>query len=347
MTGPTRARIRLRRWLTAMIATLIAAVGAQLAPVLTAGATSSTWSGATAAASGGDSATATNRSPTARDTQAGRGTATVTVEVNGLPRHVHASVKLTGPGKRSRRITATSKLQGIVPGTYIVSAQAVLWHASTYHPTITLCSASNRCSAPSHGRITVKSHQRVTVRVTYAVLKSVTPPRSAPPVASPQPPEGKGALQSKRSESGTWSATISEPAGAPQTQADGVVSLPIPLAEEEKVKVVYRDEAQALQPKGPCVGSPNEPVAEPGNLCVYRGSGFGSKEGEDKNVKFFDFQDAVGDSITSGGETEGAAGHTGILIVFRTTEFNASGKPVILAKEARLTASGSWAVTAK
>jgi hypothetical protein len=350
MTRSTRARIRRRRWLTAIIATLIAAVGAQLALVLTAGATTSlTWSGATATPSGGDPSAAASRSSSARDTQAGQhGTATVTVEVNGLPRHVSANVKLTGPGKKSRRITATTKLTGVVPGTYTVSAQSVVWHASSYHPTISLCSASGRCSPPSHGRITVKAHQHVTVHVTYAVPKPITAPSSASPVGSPQPsPEGKGTLGSNKSESGIWSATISEPAGAPQTQVDAVVSLPIPLAEEEKIKITYRNEAQALEPKAPCIGSPNEPVAEPGNLCVYRGDGSGSKESEDKNAKFFDFQDALGDSIASGTETKGAGGHTGILIVFRTDEFNAAGKPVTLANEARLTASGSWSLTAK
>jgi hypothetical protein len=285
----------------------------------------------------------------ARDTQAGQhGTATVTVVVNGLPRRVRASVKLTGPGKKSRRITTTTKLEGIAAGTYTVSARPVVWDASTYRPTITLCSASSRCSSPSHGLIIVKAHQRVTVRVAYAVLKPVTPPSSPSPGGSSQPsPEGKGTLASKRSESGIWSATISEAAGAPQTQADGVVSLPIPLAEEEKIIVTYRNEAQALQPTAPCLGSPDEPVAEPGNLCVYRGSGFGSKEIEDKNAKFFDFQDAFGHGIASGTATEGVAGHTGILIVFRTNEFNAAGNPVTLAKEAHLTASGSWSLTAK
>lgn len=349
MTGPTRARIRRPRWLTAILAALIAVVGAQLALVVAAGATTSfARSGATATAYAGHRSTPTHTSSTAWDTLAGQhSAATLSVEVNGLPRHVRASVKLTGPGKRSRRLTATTELKGNASGTYAVSAQPVVWKASTYRPTITLCSAASRCSSPSHGLITVKAHQHVTVRVTY-VQKPVTPQGSASPVGSAQPsPEGKGTLESKRSESGTWSATISEPAGAPQTQAEGSVSLPIPLSAGEKLKVVYRNEAQALEPKAPCLGSPNDPVAAPGYLCVYRAGGFGSRESEDKNAKFFDFQDALGDSIASGTETEGAAGRIGILIVFRTNEFNAEGNPVVLAKEARLTASGSWSVTAK
>src|SRR5437667_11057235 len=105
MTGPSRVRIGRQRWLTAVLATIVAAVGVQLALVSTAGATTSfTRSGAPAAASGGSGSTPTNRPLNARDTQAGQhGTATVTVVVNGLPRRVRASVKLTGPGKKSPR----------------------------------------------------------------------------------------------------------------------------------------------------------------------------------------------------------------------------------------------------
>ena len=135
---------------------------------------------------------------------------------------------------------------------------------------------------------------------------STTPPGSTSPVGSLQPsPEGRGTLGSKRSESGTWSATISEPARAPQTQVDGSVSLSIPLSEAERLKVVYRNEAQALEPKAPCLGSPGQPVADPGNLCVYRGGGLGSRESEDKNARLVDFQTALGNSIASGAETEG------------------------------------------
>jgi hypothetical protein len=349
MTGPTRTRIRRRRCLTA---TTVAVVGAQLALILTAGATTSfTWSGATAAASAGNGSTPTSRSSSARDTQAGQhGTATMTVEVSGLPRHVRANVKLTGPGKKSRRITTTTKLKGVAAGTYTVSAQAVAWLASTYHPTITLCSASSRCSSPSHGRIIVKAHQRVTVHVAYAVLKPVNPQSSPSPGGSSQPSaEGKGTLASKGSESGIWAATISEPSGAPQTQAYGVISLPIPLKVEEglEYKFTYRPESESTTPKPPCLGSPVEPTAEAGNFCVYRGGNRGTKEMEDKNAKEIEFQDALGNYIANGGEGEGHSGHTGVLVLFRTGQFSETGTEVTLTAPARLNAAGSWAVTAR
>ena len=55
MTGPTRVRIGRSRWPIAIITALIAVVGAQLALVVAAGATTSfTRSGETAAAYAGD-----------------------------------------------------------------------------------------------------------------------------------------------------------------------------------------------------------------------------------------------------------------------------------------------------
>jgi hypothetical protein len=354
MTVATRARIH-SRWLTAIVMTLVAAAGVRLALASTAGAAaSSTGSSASAAAYGGDPSTAANWLSSARASAGQHGTATMTVEVGGLPRHVRGNVKLTGPGKKSRRITTTTKVTGIAPGTYTVTAQPIVSGASTYHPAISLCSASGRCSSPSHGRITLQGGQRAIVRVTYAVRKPVTSP-GAPgspgspgfpsPGGTPQSsPEGR--LSSKKSESGGWSATISVPSGGPQTQADGVVSFPIPLARGEKVKFTYRNEREALEPRAPCVGSVNEPVAEPGNLCVYRGgAGFGSKENEDRNAKFVQFEDFFGETITETGE--GNSGDLGVLIIFRTNEFAAEGGHLTLAKEAHLTAAGSWAVTAK
>jgi hypothetical protein len=355
MTGPSRARIR-SRWLTAIIMTLIAAVGVRLAVALTAGAAASFMgSSATAGAYGGDPSSAANWWSSALAYRAGQhGTATMTVEVAGLPRHIRGNVKLTGPGKKSRVITATSKLMGVAPGTYTVTAQPVISGASTYHPTISLCSASSRCSTRSHVRITLKGRQRAIVRVTYAARKPITSPGSPgspgsagspSPAGTPQSsPEGR--LFSKKSESGGWSATISVPIGGPQTQADGVVSFPIPLARGEKVKFTYRNEREAIEPKAPCLGSVNEPVAEPGNLCIYRGgAGFGSNENEDKNAKFVQFEDLFGETVKETGEAN--SGDLGVLIVFRTNEFALEGTHQPLAKEAKLTAAGSWAVTAK
>ena len=317
MRGSTRARVHRRR-LTTIITALTAAVGVQLALTATAGA--------------------------ARASQAAQnGTATLTVEVNGLPRKVHGNVKLTGPGKSSRRITTTTTLKNVASGSYTVTAQTVVSGAKTYHPTVTLCSASGRCSSPSRGHVVVKSHQRVTVRVTYAVAKpkSVgTAPTPASPGGSPQPSPG-GTLAGGKSETGGWSATISVPAGGPQTQAAGVVSYPIELA--ERPIVVYRGEREAESPVFPCEGNVNNPLAQPGYLCVYRSGNFGSLETQDKNAKFFGFQDFNGNNYAKGSQEGGLLGE---LVVFRTAEFNAE-HPTTLVKEAALTAAGSWAVTAK
>jgi hypothetical protein len=157
-------------------------------------------------------------------------------------------------------------------------------------------------------------------------------------------------LPSKASETGGWSATISVPAGGPQTQSDGVVSLNIPLPEEEAgvVQLVYRNEEEATEPTKPCLGSANEPTAEPGFLCVYRGNNFGSKENEDLNAKFVGFQDAVGNFPIAATREGNGFGAGTVLVVFRTEEGNFDGAPLAsIAKQARLTASGSWAVTAK
>jgi hypothetical protein len=269
----------------------------------------------------------------------------MTVQVNGLPRSVRGNIKITGPAKTTRRVNTTTKLTGIAPGTYNVSAQPVVWDANTYRPTITRCLAPGRCSFLFHGRITVTARQSVTVRVTYAPAEPLTPPSYRTPVGSPQP-SAEGPLSSKKSESGGWSVTISVPKGGPQTQAAGVVSFPIPLKKGEKVKITYRNAQQALEPKPPCLGSVNDPAAEPGNLCVYRGgAGFGSGENEDKNAKFVQVENFFGETINETGEAN--SGDLGVLLIFRTNEFASEGAPLTLAKEASLTAAGSWALTAK
>jgi len=128
-----------------------------------------------------------------------------------------------------------------------------------------------------------------------------------------------------------------------EAQAAGVVSYPVPLKEKDKVE--YRNETQSLEPKAPCLGSPNEPVAEAGWTCVYRGGNFGSQEAQDKNVKFSTFEDALGNELAP---KSAEGGKLGDLVVFRTNEFgveSAVAEP--LANPAYLVASGSWAVTAK
>jgi hypothetical protein len=308
MRGATRACVSANR-LTAVIAAMVASLGMQAALASTAGAAAT------------------------------HGTATVTIEVNGLPRHARGNVKLTGPAKQSRRLTTTTKLQGVASGTYTVTAQPVVSAGKSYRPTVTLCSASGRCSPPVHGRITVKAHQHVTVRVTYALPKKAGTVSPVSPGTGVHPPAAT--LVGGNSETGGWSALIDVPAGGPQAQAMGVVSYPIPLA--QRPLVVYRNEVQTESPTPPCVGSVTEPIALPGYLCVYRTGNFGSREAQDKNAKFFGFQDLAGNATTNGAEEGGLLGE---LIVFRTNEFNAE-HPITISKEAALFAAGSWAVTAK
>jgi hypothetical protein len=118
------------------------------------------------------------------------------------------------------------------------------------------------------------------------------------------------------------------------------------LKKGETARFIYRTAAESTKPEAPCLGSVNEPVAEPGNLCVYRGGvGFGSRESEDKNAKFVQFEDFLGETIKETGEAN--SGDLGVLIIFRTNEFATEGARLALAKEATLTAAGSWAVTAR
>ena len=163
-----------------------------------------------------------------------------------------------------------------------------------------------------------------------------------------------GGLASGKQESGLWAATIHAPAGTEQAEADGAASFPIPLKTKEKVKLNYRNEAEALTATAPCVGSVSEPVIVPtGNFCAYRGGkGAGSKEtgtgvgNVDKNVTSTPFfQGAAGEKI----EETGLAGEgdDGVFIVFRTREFSTGAPEESLALESNLNAKGSWAVAAK
>ena len=161
-------------------------------------------------------------------------------------------------------------------------------------------------------------------------------------------------LRSGESETGGWAASISASSGAQQMQDEGVVSLPIKLKEYEAgegVKLKYRDAEEALKPEKPCLGSVEEPIAEKGFLCAYRGgAGNGSKENEDLNVTKKEpevfFQTFFGTKIT---EIENVHGNIGVDIVFRTLQFNATGTgpPAALTANSYMAAQGSWAVTAR
>jgi hypothetical protein len=182
-----------------------------------------------------------------------------------------------------------------------------------------------------------------------------------------------GGLASGKQESGTWAATIHAPAGTEQAQAEGVVSFPIPLKHLEKVKLNYRNEAEAQMAISPCGGSVAEPViVMVGNFCAYRGGGFGSKEkgvlvgNVDRNVQGLTgcgtaevpvactgaevapkFQASNGENMLT--ETgEGDAGDIGLVLVFRTTEFSQETSVALAAgQEGNMNAIGSWAVAAK
>jgi hypothetical protein len=152
-----------------------------------------------------------------------------------------------------------------------------------------------------------------------------------------------------------WSAHISVPTGGPQAESDGVVSFnPKYPIEPSTLKMKYKNEAESQSPVLPCIGSPNEPVAQKGNLCVLRGLST-EKEAADKEII------EPGAEVTSAGtfavpngefllnnaecNKENGQCQTGLLVVFRTKGFVEAGGGTVAAP-AYLNASGSWAVTA-
>jgi hypothetical protein len=159
-------------------------------------------------------------------------------------------------------------------------------------------------------------------------------------------------LKSKGTESGVWSVHIHAPAKTEQAQADASISYPLMLKEKTSVKLTYRTEPQTEKPAAPCLGAADEPFAEPGNLCTYRGfKEAGSKEAGvgvgnvDKSTKFERFSSAEGEGpLTTTGLAN--AGDIGLDLVFRTNEFSTETPITELATESNLTAKGSWAVTA-
>jgi hypothetical protein len=151
-------------------------------------------------------------------------------------------------------------------------------------------------------------------------------------------------LPSKAGETGVWSANMQAPAsGFPQIQAIGLASYPIRLKETAALNATYRPASVAETPEPPCLGTVDEPVAEPGNLCVYRGIQFGSEEAQDKNAKFFNFESPNGKFVVPG-----EVGVIGELIVFRSDQFVEEGKvPAKITAETYLSAAGSWALQEK
>jgi hypothetical protein len=153
----------------------------------------------------------------------------------------------------------------------------------------------------------------------------------------------EGCLKSHAMETGAWSANISAPSGAPQVQAMGVVSYPIELCPgeaivESKLHYLNEPESETVGAQEGCLGSTEEPIAEPENLCVFTGGFKGSVEKLWKNVKF--------NGILTDSGTQKAAGASGQEIQFRTKTYGEL-KVEKLTEEAFMSAGGSWAVTAK
>jgi hypothetical protein len=171
---------------------------------------------------------------------------------------------------------------------------------------------------------------------------------------TPPPERINCVLKSKGTETGGWTATLDVPKGGKQMQVQAVLSFPIALKKEEKVKLNYRTEPESFGAIPPCLGAPNEPIVESGNLCTYRGPGIDQKEKGtgtiDENAKFVRFQDFFGEEITETGSTGSGSnsGAQGVEMVFRTNQFKQEAPFVTsLAAEASLNAAGSWALTAK
>jgi len=137
---------------------------------------------------------------------------------------------------------------------------------------------------------------------------------------------------------------INVPVGGRQEAAIGTASYPFELNKTEKPTVVYRDETNSHAPTPPCVGSVNEPHAEPGFLCFYRGGNFGFLEKEDTGV-FDDFYTPEGGKQATATSKEGA--RSGALIVFTTKEFEEEFPIEAIKESSYVSAAGSWSVTSK
>jgi hypothetical protein len=157
-------------------------------------------------------------------------------------------------------------------------------------------------------------------------------------------PSASCQLASKFQETGVWSATMSAATGAPQQQSMGVASYPIRLKKGAIITETYVGEKAAETPKAPCLGSVNEPKANPGAFCAYRGGNFGSLEEQDKGAAFAFFENPRGANFNTTAE----AGVLGTLILFRSSAFTEEGTtPATLTETTYLNAAGSWAVTEK
>jgi len=178
-----------------------------------------------------------------------------------------------------------------------------------------------------------------------------TGPEGKPGPTGPTGPTGSGGgggsscLPSKATETGIWAASLSESAGGPQAQSEGVVSFQVPLCvgTNAGVESVYLTEKTSENPGEytalGCLGNQNEAGAEPGRLCLFTANTVGGVESLWKNAKFVRM--AEPDAVPSVNP-----GLQGARAVFQTTGFNKEAKGTIPAGGAYLVAGGPWAVTA-
>lgn len=124
-------------------------------------------------------------------------------------------------------------------------------------------------------------------------------------------------LPSEKTETGTW-AFGPMPAGVSITRVP--FSFPIPLEEGVAVNYIPEGVTPPSDVTEACPGSTEEPIAEPGNLCVYELNGFGAEFENEQNPE--------------SGETEDGTGRTGVLLKFGILEPEAFGR-------------GVWAVTSE
>jgi hypothetical protein len=155
-------------------------------------------------------------------------------------------------------------------------------------------------------------------------------------------------LASGYQETGTWSVNISAATGDPQVQASAAISFPVRLKKGDTVKGVYRTVTEVEKPAAPCAGSPLEPFAEKGHLCVYRGFAFkGGLESQDRNAAFFELADSNGENEALTGKVE----PLGSLVVFRSVNNSpifaeeVGEGPSKITELSYLSAAGAWAAT--
>ena len=128
-------------------------------------------------------------------------------------------------------------------------------------------------------------------------------------------------------------------------ETEAPITFSCPLGEGKtpsKAKTHYIPEEKVAEPGSVpgCNGDGIEPVAEPGNLCVYQG--FAGKPGslkkEWKNAEFFQLTRLNG-TITE-------AGKIGEMVIFRTVPFKEEiePEPEKVAVASTLNAGGAWAV---